>query len=485
MEQQNSNSENNKENNSEGLPEVQYELSKVASNPKQSILILVGICGIFGYILFNFFVSTKPAKKEISTKLPTEVTKPAPNTNNVPSIPQLPEPPKLVVPTPPPPLPEPKPSDVPQVIPPMPQNNLPLPSEPLLPSSDSQGQPKILINDEEAKKRKDAKRKSSIILVAGTESKKTQEQIQQEENFKVRGNMELVLGRGKIIDAVLESAISTDFGGEVRSVISRDVFSESGKNILVPKGSRVFGTYSTGIDGAYGRISIEWNRIDLASGYTLSLQGAGIDNLGRKGYQGRVDNKFKERFSNAILMSAFNIGFANALDKVVAPPTSTQTAATNTSIATNMQNTALAIYNAKAADASEDVTINKICSSTQALITDKTSTAYTTLSQACTSLITNANIGSTTGQRLSSLMNTVNSAAASLLTSTTTATTPTQAQNASKQAFTDVTNTVKDMLTQQQFKPTITIDQGTAVKIYVTKDYVFPKAVLSRSRLVK
>jgi type IV secretion system protein VirB10 len=367
----------------------------------------------------------------------------------------------------------------------MPQNNLPLPSEPLLPSSDSQGQPKILINDEEAKKRKDAKRKSSIILVAGTESKKTQEQIQQEENFKVRGNIELVLGRGKIIDAVLERAISTDFGGEVRSVISRDVFSESGKNILVPKGSRVFGTYSTGIDGAYGRISIEWNRIDLASGYTLSLQGAGIDNLGRKGYQGRVDNKFKERFSNAILMSAFNIGFANALDKVVAPPTSTQTAATNTSIATNMQNTALAIYNAKAADASEDVTINKICSSTQALITDKTSTAYTTLSQACTSLITNANIGSTTGQRLSSLMNTVNSAAASLLTSTTTATTPTQAQNASKQAFTDVTNTVKDMLTQQQFKPTITIDQGTAVKIYVTKDYVFPKAVLSRSRLVK
>lgn len=41
MEQQNNNSENNKEHSAESLPEVQYELSKVASNPKQSILILV------------------------------------------------------------------------------------------------------------------------------------------------------------------------------------------------------------------------------------------------------------------------------------------------------------------------------------------------------------------------------------------------------------------------------------------------------------
>ena len=484
MEQQNNNSENNKEHSAESLPEVQYELSKVASNPKQSILILVGICAIFGYILFNFFINTKSDQKEPSTIVPTEVTKPAQNSNNIPTIPQLPEPPKLVVPTPPPP-PPPKASEVPQVVPPVPQ----APSDITLPTSLSQAPPKILMNDDDAKKRKDAKRKSSIVLIAGTESKKTPEQIHQEESFKARGNMELILGRGKIIDAVLESAISTDFGGEVRSVISRDVFSESGKIILVPKGSRVFGTYATAIDGAYGRISIEWNRIDLASGYTLNLQGTGVDNLGKKGHQGRVDNKFKERFSNAILMSAFNIGFAQALDKVVAPPTSSQAAATNTSIATNMQSTALSLYNAnngpniKTLDA-ETAVITQICNATQGLITDKTSSAYTSLSQACTALYTNTG-ATVVGQRLSSLMNSVNSAAASLLTATATATTPTQAQTASKQAFTDVTNTVKDMLTQQEFKPTITIDQGTAVKIYVTKDYIFPKSALNRSRLVK
>ena len=92
-------------------------------------------------------------------------------------------------------------------------------------------------------------RKSSIVLIAGVLPKKTAEQIEEEANFQNRGNMEFVLGRGKIIDAVLETGINTDFGGEVRAVIGRDVFSESGKMILIPKGSRVFGTYSIGITG--------------------------------------------------------------------------------------------------------------------------------------------------------------------------------------------------------------------------------------------
>ena len=43
--------------------------------------------------------------------------------------------------------------------------------------------------------------------------------------------MNLVLGRGKILDAIIETAINTDFGGEIRAIISRDIYSEWGKNI--------------------------------------------------------------------------------------------------------------------------------------------------------------------------------------------------------------------------------------------------------------
>ena len=82
-------------------------------------------------------------------------------------------------------------------------------------------------------------------------------------------------------------------------------------------------------------------------------------------------------------------------------------------------------------------------------------------------------------------MSAVTSAAASLLSSTANAATPTQAQRASKQAFTDVSNTMKDMMQQQALKSTITIDQGTLIRIYVNKDYKFPQAVLRKSRLIK
>lgn len=57
-------------------------------------------------------------------------------------------------------------------------------------------------------------------------------------------NMHLILGRGKMLDVIIESTVNTDFGGEIRAIISRDVYSEWGRNILIPKGSRVLGTYN-------------------------------------------------------------------------------------------------------------------------------------------------------------------------------------------------------------------------------------------------
>lgn len=41
--------------------------------------------------------------------------------------------------------------------------------------------------------------------------------------------MNLVLGCGKMLDTVIETAINTDFGGEIRAIITRDIYSEWGK----------------------------------------------------------------------------------------------------------------------------------------------------------------------------------------------------------------------------------------------------------------
>ncbi|BDU60382.1 VirB10 protein [Candidatus Rickettsia kotlanii] len=463
-------------------PEVQRELSKVSVSFNKSIAIVIVICGIFIYIFYTLFFGTE--KEEIpEIQIPSNIVKPVTEIDdNIPEIPKLPDPPKLETPPAPPPPPPPV-VKVPPVLPPTTpveeNKDKTLPLSPVsFPSTSG-----TLVESDTEKQRREAKRKSAIVLIGGVEPKKTPEQIMAEASFKDRGDMSLVLGRGKLIDAVLETAINSDLGGEIRAIISRDVFSEKDKVILIPKGSKIFGKYATSTSSdSYGRVSIIWDRIDLTSGYTIEFDSPAVDNLGRPGLQGRVDNKYKEQFANAVLQSGFNIGLAKVLDKLVPPPIDSQAAATNSATATQLLNTAQTIASNTAMDANTKIVT--ICTNILAAITDKTSTAYTTMTQACTTAQT-ASSANTAEQRLQTLVQAVNTAASSLLTTTSIASTPTQAQQASTQAFTDVTNVVQNMITQQQFKPTTTVNQGTPVRIYVNKDYKFPKAVLLKSKVMK
>ncbi|ABV73759.1 hypothetical protein A1E_04170 [Rickettsia canadensis str. McKiel] len=480
-EEQNNNNTNTGSLSGADSPEVQRELSKISVSFNKSIAIVVVICGIFIYIFYTLFFGT--IKEEIpKTQVSSSIVKPVTDVeDNIPEIPKLPDPPKLETPIPPPPPPP--VVKMPPVLPPTTpveekkDKTLPLP--PIsLPSTSG-----TLIETDEAKKRREAKRKSAIVLVGGVELKKASEQITAEATFKDRGDMSLVLGRGKLIDAVLETAINSDLGGEIRAIISRDVFSEKGKVILIPKGSKIFGKYATSTSSdSYGRVSIIWDRIDLTNGYTIEFDSPTVDNLGRPGIQGRVDNKYKEQFVNAVLQSGFNIGLAKVLDKLVPPPINSQAAATNSATATQLLNTAQTIASNTSMD--PNMRIVTICTNVLAAITDKTSNAYTIMTQACTTA-QDPSSANTADQRLSTLVQAVNKAASSLLTTTSIVSTPTKAQQASTKAFTDVTNVVQNMITQQQFKPTTTVNQGTPVRIYVNKDYKFPKAILLKSKVMK
>ncbi len=460
------------------MPEVQNELSKVAANPKQSMLILIVVCLILGYVFYIFFIQdNKGQEKPQPIAIPTDVVKPVDmQTSNVPSIPKLPDIPKIqppVIQAPPPlPLPVPVKQELP---PPLPKIDIPDKITPALPSMPKDLQPKL--NSRDGGQRRETKIKSSMILIAGTEPKQTPEQLQQAADFQDRGDMTLVLGKGKIIDAILETAINSDLTTEIRAVVGRDVFSEQGKTILIPKGSRIFGNYSS--DNSNGRVGVTWTRVDLSSGYTINFDGNAVDNLGRKGVQGRLDNKFTERFANAVLISAFTIAVAKGLDKIVPPVVNSQTSAANQALATQIQNLALATSNTAGLD--EGVKIAQICANVQNAILDKTSMAYTSIVQACSTIPVTT--GAQPGQRLNLLMTAVNAAAASLITNVVN-TTPTQVQQASTQSFKDVTNVVKEMITGQRLGPTTTIDQGTLIKIYVTKDYKFPKSIFQKSKLL-
>lgn len=120
------------------------------------------------------------------------------------------------------------------------------------------------------------------------------------------------LSAGEFIPATLETAINSDLPGMVRALTARDVYALTGNRVLVPKGSRLIGQYSSGnIAGAQTRVLISWTRVQLPNGIVVTLNSPSADSLGRAG-QGAdaIDRHFMERFSTGLLYSV--LGAASA-----------------------------------------------------------------------------------------------------------------------------------------------------------------------------
>jgi len=152
------------------------------------------------------------------------------------------------------------------------------------------------------------------------------------------GNMARLITQGKIIETVLETPANTNYPGPIRAVISRDVYSESGENVLIPKGSRVIGAIAGGYQAGQTRIMIVWNRIILPSGYDIKVEGSqGVGDLGTIGIEGIIDRQVLNSIGNAVLISALNMGMAKVIEKEmkVGSSTSTSTVAADGTQTTN------------------------------------------------------------------------------------------------------------------------------------------------------
>jgi type IV secretion system protein VirB10 len=119
---------------------------------------------------------------------------------------------------------------------------------------------------------------------------------------------------GSIVPAVLETAINSDLPGYVRAVVSRDVPSYDGSNVLVPRGSRLIGQYKSGVALGQSRTFVIWTRLIRPDGAAIELAAPATDGLGRGGLDGKVDTHFLQRFGGAILLTLLNIGVSAATD---------------------------------------------------------------------------------------------------------------------------------------------------------------------------
>ncbi|RUM96733.1 TrbI/VirB10 family protein [Pseudaminobacter arsenicus] len=120
--------------------------------------------------------------------------------------------------------------------------------------------------------------------------------------------IDALVPEGTLIPGILETAIVSDLPGQVRAIVSQDVYSFDGRRILIPTGTRLIGEYQSEITRGQTRIFVVWTRMLRDDGVTVRLNSIGADSLGRAGLTGRVDKKFRERFGAAILLSIVGAG---------------------------------------------------------------------------------------------------------------------------------------------------------------------------------
>ena len=126
------------------------------------------------------------------------------------------------------------------------------------------------------------------------------------------GNLASTILQGKLIDAVLETAIHSDLPGMLRAIVSEDIYAEAGENILIPKGSRLVGQYNSEVVKGQSRIFVIWNRVIRPDGIEVALNSGGTDPLGRAGLSGKVNNHFWKIFGNSLLLSIIGAGASTA-----------------------------------------------------------------------------------------------------------------------------------------------------------------------------
>jgi type IV secretory pathway VirB10-like protein len=111
-------------------------------------------------------------------------------------------------------------------------------------------------------------------------------------------------GRVVWAPAILLTALSSESPGPVEAWIEGDAKDPQGR-VVLPQGSRVFGSYDTGIALGQKRLVVRWTSIELPNGATVALEGArsaGRDGAG--GLRGHVDARIWGAFGRALFLSA-------------------------------------------------------------------------------------------------------------------------------------------------------------------------------------
>ncbi|MGI4850806.1 MAG: type IV secretion system protein VirB10 [Janthinobacterium lividum] len=116
-------------------------------------------------------------------------------------------------------------------------------------------------------------------------------------------NRNFILAKGSFVDCALQTRLDSTIPGMTACVITRNIYSDNGKVLLIERGSTVSGEYKSNMRQGMARIFILWTRIKTPNGVIINLESPGADQLGGAGVPGYIDNHFWQRFGGALMLS--------------------------------------------------------------------------------------------------------------------------------------------------------------------------------------
>ena len=113
------------------------------------------------------------------------------------------------------------------------------------------------------------------------------------------------------IPAVLEQGLNSDLPGELKALVTSNVFdTATGLYLLIPQGSRLIGKYDSRISYGQDGVQVAWNRVIFPDASSLDLDGmVGLDAQGNAGLRDQVDRHYKRLFGFAAMTSLFTAAF--------------------------------------------------------------------------------------------------------------------------------------------------------------------------------
>lgn len=119
-----------------------------------------------------------------------------------------------------------------------------------------------------------------------------------------------ILQAGSVIAGALNTKISSDLPGQITGHVTQNVYdSPTGRYLLIPQGSTLFGAYNSSVSFGQQRTQIIWTRLIYPNGESLVLEKLpGGDAIGQSGLSDEVNNHWGQLFRAALVTTLLSVG---------------------------------------------------------------------------------------------------------------------------------------------------------------------------------